>query len=109
MNPMMMTVMMILAVLASCTRSGGGSGLPGTVAPGVAGGALHKVEGPPIDRLSMDQINAIVQTCFAHHDLDEPQVPYTRVYCEKVFAERDLRTMRAPAKSTANGAVDALH
>jgi hypothetical protein len=44
---------------------------------------LHKVEGPPLDRLSMDQIGGIVQTCFAHHDLDDARVPYTRGYCEQ--------------------------
>jgi hypothetical protein len=110
MNPMMMAAMMILAVLASCTRSGsGGDGLPTTLTPGSAVGALHKVEGPPIDRLSMDQVNGIVQSCFAHHDLDGPQVPYTRAYCEKVFAERDLRSMKTPGKSTGNASVDPLH
>jgi hypothetical protein len=108
MNPMLMAVMMVLAVLASCNRSASGP------ASGDAGGSgtlsvMHKVEGPPIDRLSMDQINGVVQTCFVHHDLDDPRVPYTRRYCEKVFAERDLRSMKTPGKSVVHAAVDSLH
>ena len=62
--------------------------------------ALQRVDGPPIDRLSVYQINAIVQTCFAHHDLDDARVPYTRGYCEKVFAERDRRSLLIPGKRT---------
>jgi hypothetical protein len=98
---MLMTVMMVLAVLASCTRSGGVPSVnvsnPGGLGPI---NALHRVEGPPLDRLSMNQISGIVQTCFAHHDLDDPRVPYTRGYCEKVFAERDRRTLPIPGKRT---------
>jgi hypothetical protein len=115
MNPMMMAVMIVLAVLASC--SGGGSGNAparsaansGAGATDATSGALHKVEGPPIDRLSMGQIEAIVQTCFAHHDLDDARVPYTRTYCEKVFSERDQRSMKIPAKSAGKAAPDSLH
>jgi hypothetical protein len=114
MNPMMMAVMIVLAVLASC--SGGGGSAPAVSAAGGASGAtgatagaLHKVEGPPIDRLSMDQIEGIVQTCFAHHDLDDVRVPYTRAYCEKVFGERDRRSMKMPAKSAGKAAPDSLH
>jgi hypothetical protein len=48
----------------------------------------------------MDQIGEIVRTCFAHHDLDDARVPYTRGYCEKVFAERDRRTLPIAGKRT---------
>ena len=96
-----MAVMMVLAVIASCSHSGGSSS--GNVNnPGGLGSvnSLHKVEGPPLDRLSMDQIGGIVQTCFAHHDLDDPRVPYTRGYCEKVDQERNRRAMLTPGQRT---------
>jgi hypothetical protein len=107
MNPMLMSMMMVLAVIASC--QGGHQG--GSAAPGIASteGALHRVEGPPLDRLSLEQIEGIVHTCFLHHDLDDARIPYTRVYCERVFAERDRRTLSVHAKSVASGALDALH
>ena len=98
---MIMAVMMVLAVIASCSHSGGSSS-GNANNPGGLGSvnALHKVEGPPLDRLSIDQIGGIVQTCFAHHDLDDARVPYTRGYCEKVFAERDRRTLPIPGQRT---------
>jgi len=116
MNPMMMSVMMLLAILASCHGSGGsapsasmtGSPATGAMTGGTAG-ALRKVEGPAMDRLSMNQIQSIVQTCFAHHDLDDARVPYTRTYCEKVFSERDRRSMRIRPESTGNSAPVSLH
>jgi len=108
MNPMLMAVMMVLAVLASCSRSGDGPGSGEASGLGTFS-VMHKVEGPPIDRLSVDQINAIVQTCLVHHDLDDPRVPYTRRYCEKVFTERDLRSMKTPGKSVVHAAEDSLH
>ena len=100
MNPMLMAVMMVLAVIASCSHSSSPS--PHVGDPGAIGSAnvVHRVEGPPLDRLSMDQIGGIVRTCFAHHDLDDPRVPYTREYCEKVFAERDRRSLTIPGKRT---------
>ena len=99
MNPMLMTMMMVLAVLASCTRTAESpSGHAGDA--GAQVNALHRVEGPPLDRLSLDQIGGIVQTCFAHHDLDDARVPYTRAYCEKVFAERDRRTLAISGQRT---------
>jgi hypothetical protein len=92
MNPMVMAMMIVLAVIASCSRSGGESGGQVTNPNAVDGvNALHRVEGPPLDRLTMAQIGVIVNTCFAHHDLDDVRVPYTRAYCERVFAERDRR------------------
>ena len=98
---MLMAVMMALAVLASCSHS---AGTPSASVsnPGGLGSvnALHRVEGPALDRLSMDQIGEIVHTCFAHHDLDDARVPYTRGYCEKVFAERDRRTLTIAGKRT---------
>lgn len=101
MNPMLMAVMMVLAVLASCSHSGGSpSGNAGDPSALGSVNALHRVEGPPLDRLSMDQIRGIVQTCFAHHDLDDARVPYTRGYCEKVFAERDRRSLLIPGQRT---------
>ena len=57
----------------------------------------------------MDQIEGIVQTCFAHHDLDDARVPYTRTYCEKVFSERDRRSLKTLNKSTVAVATDSLH
>lgn len=98
---MLMAVMMVLAVIASCSHNGSSPsshvGDPGAMA---SVNALHRVEGPSLDRLSMDQIGGIVQTCFAHHDLDDARVPYTRGYCEKVFAERDRRSLAIPGKRT---------
>jgi hypothetical protein len=107
MNPMLMSMMMVLAVIASCQ----GPSPDGPAAPAGAGaeGALRRVEGPPIDRLSLDQINGIVQTCFLHHDLDDPRIPYTRHYCERVFSERDRRTLASPGRGAVSGTVDSLH
>src|ERR1035441_6407865 len=68
--------------------------------PASTAGALHKVDGPPIDRLSLDQINRIDQTCFLHHDLDDPRVPYTSSYCEKLDQERNRRAMLTPGQRT---------
>jgi hypothetical protein len=100
-NPMLMAVMMVLAVLASCSRSGGSSSSgPGAGGPASTVGALHKVDGPPIDRLSLDQINRIDQTCFLHRDLDDPRVPYTSSYCEKLDQERNRRAMLTPGQRT---------
>ena len=98
MNPMLMAVMMVLAVIASCSHSGGSG--PGAGLPQNAVGTLRKVEGPPIDRMSLDQINRIDQTCFLHHDLEDPRVPYTSRYCEKVDQERNRRTMLTPGQRT---------
>ena len=98
MNPMLMTVMMVLAVIASCSRSG--ESAPGAALSPGAVGTPHKVDGPPLDRLSMDQINRIDQTCFLHHDLDDPRVPYTSSYCEKVDQERNRRAMLTPGQRT---------
>ena len=99
MNPMLMAVMMVLAVLASCSRGGGSSG-PGAGVSMSTVSALHTVEGPPIDRLSLDQINRIDQTCFVHHDLQDPRIPYTSSYCEKVDQERNRRDMLTPGRRT---------
>jgi hypothetical protein len=98
MNPMLMTVMMVLAVIASCSRSG--ESAPGAALSPRAVGTPYKVEGPPIDRLSMDQISRIDKTCFLHHDLDDPRVPYTSRYCEKVDQERNRRAMLTPGQRT---------
>ena len=57
-------------------------------------GVLHKVEGPPIERLSAEQIEQIDQTCFHFHDLADERVPYTERYCERVDQERNRRAMR---------------
>jgi hypothetical protein len=96
MNPMLMTTMMVLAVLASCSRSGSGSPASGLSSSAV--GTPHKVEGPPIDRLSADQISRIAQTCFLYHDLEDQRLPYTSRYCEKVDQERNRRAMLTPGK-----------
>jgi hypothetical protein len=95
---MLMAVMMALAVLASCSRSAG-TGPDAGLSPS-AEGTPHKVEGPPIDRLSMDQISRIDQTCFLYHDLDDLRVPYTSSYCEKVDQERNRRAMLRPGQRT---------
>ena len=42
----------------------------------------------------------LIEKAFAHHDLDDPRVPYTRGYCEKVFAERDRRSLPIPGQRT---------
>jgi hypothetical protein len=98
MNPMLMTVMMVLAVIASCSRSGGNG--PDKGLPQNAVGTLRKVGGPPIDRLSVDQLNRIEQTCFLYHDLEDPRVPYSSSYCEKVDQERNRRAMLTPGQRT---------
>jgi hypothetical protein len=91
MNPMLMSMMMVLAVLASCTHRSGGA--VGGGAPVSGYGALHKVEGPPIERLSAEQIEQIDQTCFHFHNLADERVPYTERYCERIDQERNRRAM----------------
>ncbi len=106
MNPMLMSVMMVLAVLASCTHHGDGQ--PGGGPAVGESGAVRKVEGPPIERLSAEQIEQIDQTCFLFHNLADERVPYTVSYCEHIDQERNRRAMSVKGQRTVIPGVTAV-
>src|ERR1700690_1002587 len=98
MNPMLMSVMMVLAVLASCTHRGGGPA--GGAAPVPEAGALRRGGGPPIERLTADELEQIDRTCFLFHNLADERVPYAERYCERIDQERNHRAMTVKGART---------
>jgi hypothetical protein len=54
-----------------------------------------KIDSPPVDQLSAQQLEAITTACFQYHDLDDPRVAYTHAYCSQVHIERDARAGNA--------------
>jgi len=75
-------ILAIAGLLAAC--SGGQQASP------------QKINSPPPDQLTPQQMNDVTAACLKYHDMNDARVAYDSHYCELVGGERDRRSLVVP-------------
>jgi len=73
-------ILLICAALSAC---------------GAAPSVPAKIDSPPPDQLSAQQLESITADCMRYQNMDDPRVPYAHAYCSQVLIERDVRDGKA--------------
>ena len=76
---------------------------------GPGGAPVGKIEGPPVNSLSHEQLMAMYQECTKFGQIDDPKVKYTMRYCASVQTAQLTQGYTAPGTATVDPAITKMH